>query len=230
MPLHPAVPTVVGVTQPATVPPTTTSMSASDGPTPLLTGLVAGALLGILTQIGQGALPDDAAALLANSGGAWLVAAFAVGALMSSTERAAIAGAVTLVVASFTFYEAVDLFEGVGSDHRGALIWAAAGSVAGPVFAVAGFWARRSPGLRPISLALLSGVLIAEAMHLLWWVGIDTLHGVAVVELLIGAGVLAVAVRLAGLRRWPEVVGVAAAAWLAARLATEAVDLVFSRV
>lgn len=218
------------MTRPATAPPTTTTTAESSGPTPLLTGLAAGALLGVLTQVGQGALPDDAAALLANSGGAWLLAAFAVGALMSSAERAATAGAVTLVVASFTFYESVDIFEGVGSDHRGALIWAVAGSVAGPVFAVAGYWARRCPSLRPAALALVAGVLIAEAMHLFWWVGVDTLHGVAVVELVIAIGVLACALRLAGLRRWHEVVGVAAAAWLAARFATEAIDVVFSRI
>ncbi len=216
------------MTHPATTPPTTVP---SSGVAPaVLTGVAAGVILGILTQIGQGALPDDAAALLANSGGAWLVAAFVVGALMSSAGRAATAGAATLVAASFTYYEAVDLFEQVSSGHRGALIWSAAGVVTGPVFGAAGFWARHSTRGRPAAVALVGGVLIAEAMHLLWWVGVDTLRGVAAVELAIGAVVLAWALRLAGTRRAPEVLGVAAAAWIAALLGTEAVDLVFSRV
>lgn len=184
-------------------------------------GLAAGVLLGLLTQIGQGALPDDAAALLTNSGGAWLVAAFAVGALTSSAERAATAGAVTLVAASFTFYVAVDLFEVGGSGHVSALVWAMVGLVAGPIFAVAGHHARDVSRHRPMALALVAGALVAEAMHFMWWVGVDSLHGVAVVELIVGLVVLVVALRLAAQRDWPVVLGVAAAAWLAERIAVE---------
>ena len=222
-----AIRTVGDVTHPAAVSTTTPS---STGPSPLSAGLVAGVLLGVLTQIGQGALPEDAAALLANSGGAWIVASFAVGAVMSGARQAAVAGATTLVAASFTFYEAVELFEGIGSGRRGALIWATAGLVTGPIFGAAGFAARRLPDRRPLALALLGGALTAEAMHLLWWVGNDSLRGVGIAELTIASGVLGSSVYLAGRRRWYTAVAVAAAAWLATRLATESIDVVFSRV
>ena len=67
-------------------------------------------------------------------------------------------------------------------------------------------------------------------MHLRWWAGNDSLRGVGIAELVIATGVLVSSVYLAGRRNWYVAVAVAAGAWLATRLATESIDVVFSRV
>lgn len=197
--------------------------------TALVTGLAAGTLLGVLTQVGQGALPDGMSPLLANSAGAWAAAAFAVGAALSDPGRAALAGAATLVSASVAYYAAVAGLEGIDTGSRGAVIWGVAGLVAGPAFAVAGHAARQDRRWRPVALAVVGGVLIAEAMHSLWWAGVDGMRAVGAVEMTIGIATSVVALATATRRQWPAVVAAAAIGWVATRAATEMIDLVFQR-
>lgn len=106
---------------------------------PVVAGLVVvtGAVLGIGTQILQGALPGGWG-VLANSGVMWALGAFALGYLLPTRRWAVVGGAVQLVVASCTYYVAVDWFEGIRSGPHGAVIWSAAGIVAGTVFGFAG--------------------------------------------------------------------------------------------
>lgn len=158
-------------------------------PEPVLAGAVAvlgGLVVGIGTQGLQGVLPGSWG-VLANSGVAWALCAFAVGTLLPSDRAAAIGGAVTMVLASISYYQAVDWFEGTSSKGRSTVIWCLAGLAAGPVFGVAGRWAHRRRELRWLAVAPVAGILLAEGAHLLWFVGVDELWPAGVVELGLGA-------------------------------------------
>ena len=164
--------------------------------------LVAGVVLGVLTQMLQGALPDNAGTLLANSGAAWAAAAFGVGAVVvASDAKAAAAGALALVTAAITFYQAVAWFENSRSGLASTMVWVLAGLVAGPVFGVAGRWARVHPARRPYAVAVVAGVLYAEGAHLIWWVGVDNLRVAGVVELIAATLLSVLCLRPPG-KRW----------------------------
>jgi uncharacterized protein DUF6518 len=98
--------------------------------------------VGVVTLWGQSHLPGEWSAI-ANSGAVWLLPATLVGAVMPTDLRAALAGALTLVVAVAVFYAAVPfLVAGASSAPRGVVIWSVTAVVAGPVFGVAGRWIR----------------------------------------------------------------------------------------
>jgi hypothetical protein len=152
---------------------------------------VAGGLaIGIGTQILQGWLPGSWG-VLANSGVGWALGAAVVGMFMPTDRAAAVAGAVAMVLASNSYYWAVEWFEHSSSDGRGALLWSLAGLVAGPVFGIAGRWIWTDGGRRWLGASPVAGILTAEGIYLMWYVGVDDLRPAGAVELALGA-VLAV--------------------------------------
>jgi hypothetical protein len=194
---------------------------------PILAGVVAvlaGLVVGIGTQALQGALPGSWG-VLANSGVAWALCAFAVGTVLPSDRAAALGGAATMVLASVSYYQAVEWFEGISSDARSTVIWSLAGLVAGPVFGVAGRWARGRRDLRWLALAPVAGILLAEGAHLLWFVGVDELWPAGVVEVGLGAALTAVCVLQE--RRSLLVLGVVGATVAFHRLAYELIGAGF---
>ena len=182
---------------------------------PAVAIVVSGLAVGIVTQIMQGVLPDGWG-VLANSGVMWALMAFALGALLPTLRWAAVGGAVQLVIASIVYYVAVDWFEGTSSDAHGAIIWSAAGVVAGSVFGLAGHVFGHRAEWRWPSLALVSGVLIGEGIHLTWFVENPDLRPAGICELVVAAAIailcLVGAVRSA--LRWSTalVAGIAVAA------------------
>lgn len=155
------------------------------GPAPaLVVGLVGGLAVGVGTQILQGVLPGSWN-VLANSGVAWAVGAFLLGMLLTSDASAAVAGGIAMALAALSYYWAVDWFEGLSSDGRGAQIWALAGLVAGPFFGVAGRWFRARPAWRWLALAPVAGILVGEGTHLIWFVDRDELRPAGVFELVL---------------------------------------------
>jgi len=94
-----------------------------------------------------------------------------------------------MVLASVSYYWALEWFEGISSGGRGALVWALAGLVAGPAFGAAGWWCRAKPQQRWLALAPLAGVLLGEGLHLVRYVGVDDLWPAGAVELVAGAAV-----------------------------------------
>ena len=149
---------------------------------------VAGLVLGVGTQTLQGVLPDDWG-VLANSGAVWAIGAFALGAILPDVRTAAIGGAIELVIASCSFYAAVDMFEHVGANPRSTVIWSGAGIVAGSVFGAAGYVARRSAVWRDPAWAFVAGALAAEGAYLTRQLGITTLRPAGVVELLLAGAI-----------------------------------------
>lgn len=188
--------------------------------------VVAGIALGVVTQILQGSL-SGSSAVLANSGTVWVLVAFTVGLVMpSSRVVAAVGGAMCLVAASISYYVAVDVFEGVTSSPRSAIIWSVAGIVAGASFGVAGFISRHSQRHRSSAWALLAGALIGEGIHLTWRAGNDQLRVAGLVELAVAAIIAIVMLRRR--RSAIRVAAITSAAALATLLATSVINEVFA--
>ncbi|MGC4909970.1 DUF6518 family protein [Streptomyces cyaneofuscatus] len=115
-----------------------------------------GLLLGVLTNLAQGWLPDTWQQL-ANSGAVWSAVAFAVGAVLYRHERlvqAASGGAVAEVGLVVGYYGYAEF----GRDGAGSLffplVWLGLGLVAGPLFGAAGWWWRRGLDVRRRVLSL----------------------------------------------------------------------------
>lgn len=111
---------------------------------------------------------------------------------LPNARRAAAGGATELVIASIVFYAAVDYFEGNSSDSSRAIIWSAAGIVVGSVFAVAGHWFAHRPEWRSGTLALVSGVLFGEGIHLTQFVDNTDLRPAGIIELVAASALILV--------------------------------------
>lgn len=186
--------------------------------------VVTGVALGFVIQILQGSL-GGSSAVLANSGAVWAFVAFSLGLVMATARAAAAGGAICLVVASISYYVAVDWFEGITSSPRGAVVWSIAGILAGAAFGFAGFVARHNQRQRRPAWALLAGVLIGEGIHLTWYVGNDELRPAGIAELAVAA-IIAIAI----LRRAKSaalVAAITAAAALTTLLATSLITQAF---
>ena len=200
-------------------------------PPAALTALVAavavlgGLVLGIGTQELQGVLRGSWG-VLADSGVAWALGVFAIGALMTSDRAAALGGAAAMVLATVSYHWAVAWSEGITVDGRGTIVWSLAGLVAGPAFGLAGHWARTRADLRWLALAPVAGILLAEGGHLLWFVGVDDLWPAGVVEVTAGAAITAMCVLRD--RRPVVALGAVAAAVAFHRLAYDLIGAGFS--
>jgi hypothetical protein len=137
-----------------------------------LIAVIAGLLLGVLTNLAQGWLPG-AWNQIANSGAIWSAIAFAAGALLyqrGESWHAAVGGLAAetgLVVGYYGYAE-------FGRDGAGnllfPLIWLGLALVAGPLFGVAGHWWRRSDDARRrvAGLAAFAGLFGMEGLVYAW--------------------------------------------------------------
>jgi len=152
--------------------------------------LLAGLLVGAVTNVLQGVLPDALQAI-SNSGSVWSAAAFAAGALARVPGRVAVlAGTATEVGAVVGYYAYAELVRDGMGDLTYPLFWLALALVAGPIFGTAGAWWRTGTGWRRTAgPALLGGVF---GMDALWYQVVLAHHGDA-----IGYGVVAVLIPLA---------------------------------
>jgi len=156
--------------------------------------VVAGLTIGVGTQILQGVLPRNLGQL-SNSGAVWAIGSAVVGAAMRSDRVAAAAGGITLVIASYSYYAAVDRFEHIASNGTSARMWAVIGLAAGPFFGLLGRWIRVDATKRWAALAVIAGVLIGEGAELVWFVDVHDLWPAGIAETTVGgiAGLVALA-------------------------------------
>ena len=179
-------------------------------PACLLLSAIGGLVVGILTSLGQGALPSEVASL-ANSAGAWCVAAFALALPNRQTRLGLVLGPIALL-AMLAGYDLATVARGNAVSTSTVVFWGAAAVVIGPVLGVGAAWARgRDPRRVAIGVAPLAGILIGEAIHGLtalasstygpYWIG-EAFVGIALVgwigvrtrsveALLLGAGLAA---------------------------------------
>ena len=133
--------------------------------------------LGVFSVVGD-AIPVLAAP--ANAVGPWIVAAYAIGAVTGRARSGAVAGAAGLVVAVVTYYVGVRLVWGEAfvDPLRATAVWGVVAVAVGvPLGLAGGAWAARDARWRVTSVALLGGLLLAEALtrfvEVEGWTGID---------------------------------------------------------
>jgi hypothetical protein len=129
--------------------------------------VVGGVVLGVVDLLLQRVLPYPWANL-ANSSAVWALAAYGLGLWVRTPWwRAAIAGAVLLVVAVPVYYVAATIFLHdliATAWSRTALVWMAFGVLAGLVFGFGASLVRSSGWQQPAGVALPGAVLFAEAL------------------------------------------------------------------
>jgi hypothetical protein len=147
--------------------------------------LLGGLLVGVVTNVLQGVLPDALQAV-SNSGSVWTVAAFVAGALVRVAGRVAVlAGVATQVGAVVGYYAYAEVVRDGMGDPTYPLFWLALALVAGPIFGTAGAWWRTGEGWRRIAgPALLGGVF---GMDALWYEFVLRYHGDAIAYGVVGA-------------------------------------------
>jgi len=170
-----------------------------------LVPLLLGVLLGLFSARGDGVhvmLING----LANAASPWVLVAFTAGALQASWRSAALAGGGALLLAVITYY--VGFLAGGASFLLPFLaVWSVAAIVLGALFGVAGAtWRADRAGRGATALAIVGGVLLAEAAHRLIllqvWTGIEwdrTYMQVATADTVAAAVLLLV---LLDRRRW----------------------------
>jgi hypothetical protein len=127
--------------------------------------LVAGLATGILTQIGQGVLPDGWSSA-ANAISPWLFVAFLVGSTMASLRSAALAGIGILVLAIIGYDAMILVRYGYGPSLGSSLFWGIAALAGGPVFGIAGYaWRTGTHPQRAAALGLLVALGVAEGIY-----------------------------------------------------------------
>ena len=127
--------------------------------------MVAGLATGVLTQLGQGILPDGWSQA-ANAISPWLLVAFLVASTMKSAPRAATAGIGVLLLALVGYDLAILVRYGYGPSLGPRVPWGVGALVGGLVFGIAGRWWRA--GLRrqrALALGLLVAVFVAEGIY-----------------------------------------------------------------
>jgi hypothetical protein len=126
-----------------------------------------GLSVGVVTEIGQGLLPDGFSQI-ANSISPWLLVAFLLGSRMPDRRWAAAAGFGALVFALIGYYAMTQLRFGYGGSTGSLVLWSIAATVGGPVFGLAGWtWRVEDGWRRAAAIGLLAAVAIAEGCYLI---------------------------------------------------------------
>ena len=125
----------------------------------------AGLATGVLTQVGQAWLPSDWSQA-ANAISPWLLVAFLVGATMPDMLRAAVAGAVTLLLAQVGYNAMLLIQLGYASSATATLFWGLGALAGGPVFGIAGRASRvGTERQRAAALGLLVAVFVLDGAY-----------------------------------------------------------------
>ena len=187
--------------------------------------IVAGLVLGPIDLWGQVNAPYPWAHLF-NSPSVWAAAAFAYGRWIRDRPAAPIGAAIVLVVGVEAYYVTDALVRDASWTNLSsptAMVWLAAGVVAGLVFGLAGSWAADRSGWRAVlGRAALPAVFGAEAVRNVVRLVTEPADGrpddlgqFAVLLALLGISILVVTVRGADRRTVVQVVATAALAALA---------------
>ena len=138
-------------------------------PTARRIGLIAvvGLATGVLTQLGQGLIPDGWNQA-ANSISPWLTVAFLLASSMPDRRWAAAAGVGTLALAVIGYYAMIQLRYGYGASTGALIFWGIGSLAGGVVYGLAGrAWRTGGPRQRAAAIGLLAAVYIAEGIYLL---------------------------------------------------------------
>jgi hypothetical protein len=133
---------------------------------PLLLAVTGGLLVGFLTSVLQGVLPDRWNSL-ANSGAVWTVVAFTLALPAAREVWAPVAAGTLALLGEVGGYYAIALpLRDVASAPSERVLWTCAALVIGPLAGLAARWVRRgTPTERTVAVLGLCGVASGEAWH-----------------------------------------------------------------
>ncbi|MFJ4988939.1 DUF6518 family protein [Streptomyces sp. NPDC088732] len=125
-----------------------------------------GLVLGAATYLLHGVSPVFERAT--NSSSSWIVWTALAGALVPRVRTAAACGALMMIMTCAGYYATSSLNGTFGSGGiPTALVWAAAGTVGGPLVGAAGWAVRRETGIRRhLGVALIGAVVAGEGLYL----------------------------------------------------------------
>jgi hypothetical protein len=172
------------------------------------TSILVGGLLGVGAWVSdQLAYPLDLL-LPVNTIGAWLAAAFVLGASARTIGTGALRGLIGLLAAVGAYYALIAVlgvgFRALGASHA-ATVWGLVALVAGPLLGLAGAtWRHGSGWPRALAVGLLAGALVAEGLAFgaarwssvgevaddpgAWLLAAEVLIGVALPAVLLASG------------------------------------------
>jgi hypothetical protein len=128
--------------------------------------VVVGLLTGVITQIGQGVLPDGWSQA-ANAISPWLAVAFLVGAAMHDLRAGVVAGVATLTLALIGYYGMVWLRFGYGGSTNALVVWGTAALAGGVVYGALGqSWRAGGVRQRAVAIGFLVAAAVAEGIYL----------------------------------------------------------------
>jgi hypothetical protein len=131
-----------------------------------IVAVVAGLIVGALTQMLQGILPEVLQPI-ANSVSPWLSVSFVVGALSHRPSTAAVAGWLCLVFALVGFYALVMVRYGYAGSTSAFILWGVAAVLGGLVFGPAGWYWRFGVVARSAAaVGLLAAAFLAESIYM----------------------------------------------------------------
>lgn len=136
----------------------------------LLLSLLVGLVIGGLTFVLQGLLPDGVIQV-ANSGAVWSVVAFVIGRRVHSWKIAVVGGALALIGEVFGYY-AIAYVSNLVELSTGSLavigVWMLIACIAGPLFGAGGYWSVHGTGrLQQLATASLGAIFIGEGLYLM---------------------------------------------------------------
>jgi Family of unknown function (DUF6518) len=164
-----------------------------DAGTSALTAVAAaaGLILGALTAVGQGVLPDVVRSL-SNSAGSWCLMAFVLAMMTARRVVAAVIGALTLA-ALLTGYVLAAAVRGDASSTSLILFWGLAAVLIGPILGLAGREVRQGTAMTAAAgVGAMSGVLVGEGVYGLSYLGESTLPAYWWGSIGVGIGLLLV--------------------------------------
>ncbi|SDX34421.1 hypothetical protein SAMN05444487_114101 [Marininema mesophilum] len=130
----------------------------------LLFSFFIGIIIGILTILGQGVLPEywDS---LANSGSVWLLPAFFTGSLGSSNLKSIISSILTLLGMVVGYYGYGMLIKHVPYSTAFISLWTVMALIGGAIIGLAGFyWRNDGHPMHKFGSSLIGGVFISEGL------------------------------------------------------------------
>ena len=130
----------------------------------LLVCAFGGIAIGVITSFGQSALPDEVRSL-ANSAGAWSLAAFLLCLANRNPRLGLVLGPVALA-AMLLGYDVATVVRGFAVSRSTIVFWGLAAVVVGPVLGVGAAWARGTDPRRvALGVAPIAGILVGEAIY-----------------------------------------------------------------
>ena len=151
--------------------------------------IVGGLVVGAATSIGQGFLPEGLGPL-ANSAGAWSLAAFLLALVNRDPFRGAALGAIALV-AMVIGYVVLTEVRGYTAGLRLFVFWGLAAVVVGPAIGIGAAWVRGTDPWRiAMGAAVIAGILVGEGAFGLTVNAATTPASYWTVQVLLGVGIV----------------------------------------